>query len=91
MFEWDETKNQVNRDKHGVDFNAVWDVDWSTAIRVLDARANYGEERFVAFGFIGKRLHCVAYTWRGAVMRVISLRKANTREQDFYEEQTLNK
>lgn len=88
MFEWDEKKRKANLSKHHIDFNAVWDMDFVSAIRQPDLRANYGEARFVVFGFIGKRLHCLAHAWRGETIRVISLRKANAREQRMYEEKT---
>jgi uncharacterized DUF497 family protein len=27
-FEWDESKNGINREKHGLDFDAVFTFDW---------------------------------------------------------------
>jgi uncharacterized protein len=46
-----------------------------------DTRTNYGEQRIIAFGFIGTRLMCCVYTQRGDLVRFISLRKANKKEQ----------
>jgi uncharacterized DUF497 family protein len=46
---------------------------------------SYGEKRFVATGFIGDRLHVMAFTVRSEVIRIISLRKANERERKEYE------
>ena len=37
-------------------------------------------------GYIGSRLHVVVYTMRGTRRRVISLRKANSREVRKYAE-----
>jgi uncharacterized protein len=88
MFEWDKTKQKANLKKHGIDFDVVWDFEWPTAIVEPDVRADYGEARFVAYGFIDERLHCLAYTARGKHTRVISLRKANAREQRMYEKET---
>jgi hypothetical protein len=51
---------------------------------IEDNRKNYGERRFLAFGPIGDRLHCVAFSVRGENIRVISLRKANSRELERY-------
>jgi uncharacterized DUF497 family protein len=31
IFEWDETKNRINRQKHGLDFDAVFAFDWENA------------------------------------------------------------
>jgi uncharacterized DUF497 family protein len=44
--------------------------------------------RWTALGFIGNRLHVLTYTVRGENIRLISLRKANKREREYYEEKT---
>ena len=41
----------------------------------------HGEERVFALGYIGNRLHAVAYVARGENARIISLRKANPRDR----------
>ncbi len=53
-----------------------------------DGRFDYGEERWVAFGLIGKRLQVMVYTFRAETIRIISFRKANKREKAYYETQT---
>jgi uncharacterized DUF497 family protein len=90
MFEWDEAKRKANRSKHGIDFDAVWEMDWASAFRRRDDRANYGEGRFVAFALLGSRLYCVAYTIREPNIRIISIRKANAREVRMYENETVD-
>jgi len=50
-----------------------------------DQRQNYDEDRFCALGHIGARLHALVFTPRGEAMRVISLHKANKREEVRYE------
>lgn len=49
-----------------------------------DTRHDYGEQRFRVFGYIGSRLHAVVITPRAGSIHVISLRKANRREQQRY-------
>lgn len=49
-----------------------------------DDREDYSEVRMIGFAYIGTRLYCVVYTDRGDVRRVISLRKANRREEKRY-------
>ncbi len=83
-YEWDENKRCKNLEKHGVDFSAVYDFDWNTASSADDLR--HDEPRFVAFGYIGERLHVIVFTERGDSTRVISLRKANPREVEKYEQ-----
>ena len=87
-YEWDENKRVANFAKHSVDFREAEHFDWSLAIEAIDDRANYGEERWVAIGSIGARLHVLTYTVRGENIRLISLRKANERERKYYEEET---
>ncbi len=49
-----------------------------------DDRFDYGEVRQVAFGRIGGRLFVCVFVDRGSTRRIISLRKANSREVKRY-------
>ncbi|MCC7260143.1 MAG: BrnT family toxin [Alphaproteobacteria bacterium] len=88
MFEWDEKKRAHNLEKHGVDFADVWELDWRSAFRLVDGRREYGETRFLVLGTIEGRLHVCVYVQRGAAFRIISLRKANKREERHYAKAT---
>ena len=83
-YEWDEQKRSTNIDTHKVDFEAIRKFDWATCLTVPDER--HSEERYLSLGLIGRRLHAVAYTWRDNAIRIISLRKANQREVNKYED-----
>jgi len=83
-FAWDEARRTVNLAKHGVDFVAVAGFDWETAVFFPDDRRDYGEARMLAYGLIDGRLHALVFTRRGAVHRLISLRRANRREEAIY-------
>ena len=83
-FEWDEAKRALAPEKHGVDFAAVDRFDWSGPTRE-DRRTDYGERRFVATGRSDGRVHVLCWTERPGVLRVISLRKANPREEARHE------
>ena len=87
-YEWNESKCKANIAKHGVDFIAAEDFNWSSAIEVIDDRIDYGEERWITLGLIGNHLYVLIYTIRVDTIRIISLRKANKREREFYETQT---
>lgn len=80
MWDWDETKRQANLAKHDVDFAIVKQFEWDTAQTETDMRYDYGEERFESIGHIGDRLYVLIFTPRGERRRLISLRKANSRE-----------
>jgi uncharacterized DUF497 family protein len=81
MWDWDEAKRQHNLHKHGIDFAALAQFDWTTAQIEPDNRRDYGEDRFIAVGYIKDRLHKLIFTRRNGRVRVISFRKANRREQ----------
>ncbi len=83
-YEWDENKRRENLDKHGVDFSAVYSFDWNTAS--LEVVFRNDEFRFVGSGYIGERLYVIVFTERGNSRRIISLRKANSREVKRYEQ-----
>ena len=85
QYEWDERKNAANKEKHGVDFTLAEEFCWDTALETIDDRADYGETRWIALGLIGDRVHVMIYTFRNDNIRIISLRKANRREVDYYE------
>lgn len=80
-FQWDDEKRRANADKHGVDFPLIAEFDWQTAVVIEDRRRNYGERRYSATGLIGSRLHVVVFTPRGDGLRLISLRRANRRDE----------
>jgi Uncharacterized protein conserved in bacteria len=83
--EWDDAKDQSNRAKHGVSFDLIEGFDWESALTREDARGDYGERRFVSLGEIDNRLYVAVWTMRETI-RLISLRKANKREQRIYDE-----
>ena len=86
-YEWDDAKAAANLHMHGVAFAAVENFDWSTAFVVPDERFDYGEDRWLAIGMIGSRLHSMTFTIRGDRIRVISLRVAEPKERRLYHEQ----
>lgn len=45
-----------------------------------DLRFDYGESRFVTFGYLQDRMVVIVWTPRGDARHVISMRKANARE-----------
>ena len=83
-YAFDTAKDAANQAKHGVSL-ALAEVLFAGPHRALtDDRFDYGEVRQIAFGRIQDRLFVCVYADRGAERRVISLRKANTREMRRY-------
>lgn len=86
MIEFDAGKSASNLAKHGVPLEAASGFDWETAIVTIDDREDYGELRETALGFIGATLHQIVFTERSGSIRVISLRKATSKERRYYAE-----
>jgi uncharacterized protein len=86
-YEWDAKKSISNLRKHGLSFEAVEEFYWETAIVLPDERFAYGEERWLALGLIGERLHSLAFTIRDECIRIISLRVAGQKERRLWDEQ----
>lgn len=85
---FDAAKDAINMEKHGVSLTNATRIDWDMALTWQDTRRDYGETRMIALAPIDERLYCVVYVDRGNDRRIISLRKANQREFDFYEQET---
>ena len=87
---FDPAKDAANLAKHGVSLTEVAGFEWGTAVVWPDTRRDYGEPRMVALGYIGLRIMSVVFVDRPPEQpterRIISLRKANTREVKRYAE-----
>ena len=86
QFEFDEAKSVRNRETRGIGFERFGDMAIDRAIGVEDVRADYGERRVRFYGPIDGQLHVAVVTNRGERVRVISLRRANRREERMYAE-----
>ena len=84
--EFDTAKDAANIAKHGVSLTLAGQIEWSDVLCAPDARRDYGEVREIGFTVIARRLYVVVFVQRGPVMRIISLRKANSREVKLYDE-----
>jgi len=90
-FEWDEYKNKINQEKHGVSFEEAEEVfDDALQISKLDKRFNYFEERWITLGVTKKETILVVanlfFSDEGEeIIRIISARKANNKERNVYE------
>jgi uncharacterized DUF497 family protein len=85
-FIFDSAKDAVNAAKHGVSLALASEIEWNSALTWPDIRRVYDEARMCGIGYVGTRMYCVVYVDRGNQRRIISLRKANTREVKRYAE-----
>jgi len=86
--EFDPAKNARNVRERGISFERFADIDLGTAVAVEDTRADYGERRVRLLGTIDGRLDVAVITYRCEKVRVISLRRANEREERLYAEES---
>ena len=87
---YDPNKNQRNIEQRELDFDRASDLDWDNAWIYEDDRSEYNEMRYIAYSMLDGRLHFVCFTETEGGIRVISFRKANSREVKRYEQQTLD-
>jgi uncharacterized DUF497 family protein len=91
-----DTLNQVNitfdpvkRDRtlaeRGLDFAHAGEIFAGRAFTRPDDRRDYGEPRFITAGFLRGRMVVLVWTPRGDARHIISMRKANDREQALYQ------
>ena len=86
-FEWDETKRQINIKNHGLDFSDAIEVFGNVILEFEDLRRDYGETRIRAYGLLRGVVVLVVYTPRQDTIRIISMRKATSYEQEQYFQQ----
>ena len=86
-FEWDEHKNHINWQRHGVSFDEASTVFGDPlSITIDDPLHSTIEERFVIIGMSAHaRLLVVIFTERGDRLRIISARVATRRERRDYD------
>jgi hypothetical protein len=76
--EFDQAKDAANIAKHGISLARAGEIEF-VAVK-LDERFDYGEQRFRGWGMIDGQRYCLAFTYRGHVVRPISLRRVHKRE-----------
>ncbi len=88
-FEWDESKNRANIVKHGIGFDEARRVFSDPHMIIREDRVVEGEARLHAIGYVDRVLlvvHTVREEYLGAMIRIISARKATRAERKLYEE-----
>ena len=86
-FEWDDNKEQINRQKHKLSFTAAIQVfKDENRVEIFDINHSEFEDRFLTIGIVNGDLMMitVVYTEREESIRVISARKATREEREFY-------
>ena len=82
--EFDQAKRDVTLAERGLDFADAVSVFEGRSVTFEDERRAYGESRFITIGELGERMVVIVWTPRGDARRIISMRRANDREQALY-------
>lgn len=78
---YDPNKREATLRDRGLDLDDAVEVFGDFTLDILDERFDYGEERILTIGRLRGRMVVVVWTRRGEARHVISMRKANAREQ----------
>ena len=86
-FEWDDKKNELNKQKHSIDFSmAIAVFDDPNRLEEDSTQPEQGEVRIRAIGMAGSSILVltVIYTDREQNKRIISARRASKDERKRY-------
>ncbi len=88
QFEWDEAKNKLNQSKHKISFEEAKTVFYDPKARLIhDPDHSNDEDRFILLGFsqqLNLLVVCHCYRSSNEIIRIISARKATTKESKQY-------
>ena len=82
--EYQPAKRDATLAERGLDMARAAEIFDGPTLTVEDDRQDYGETRQITIGFLDARMVIMVWTQRGTAHRIISLRKANEREQKAY-------
>lgn len=81
MITYDAVKREATLEERGLDFADAAMVFAGVTLDREDSRKDYGEARVVTLGHLRERLVAIVWTPTANGRRIISMRKANGREQ----------
>lgn len=90
IFEWDEWKNTLNKEKHKISFEtASYVFSDPNYVEMYDFEHGLEEDRFIAIGKVGDIIF-VVFIERNEKIRLISARLATLSERRLYYDQDIN-
>jgi hypothetical protein len=84
VFEFDERKSEINKQKHGIDFFQAQDI-WQDEKRIEIPARTVDEPRYLIIGMISGIHWSAVVTYRGDRIRIISVRRSREEEVKLYE------
>lgn len=86
-FTFDPNKDAINLAKHSLSIADAANLDWIDMLSWVDDRQDYKEVRQVGLVPMKQRLYVVVFVDKKTERRIVSLRKANQREYERYEQE----
>ena len=83
-FEFDATKSEANRTKHGINFVEAQGL-WNDPMLLEIPAKTDDEPRYLVIGLMDGKHWSAVITYRGTIVRLISVRRARTEEVALYE------
>ena len=85
-FEFDPGKSSANLAKHGIEFSEAVAL-WDDTLRIEIPAHTTDEPRSLVIARIADKRWSAVITYRGSVIRIISVRRSRAEEVDLYEDQ----
>ncbi len=82
-FEFDPNKSEINKQKHGIDFEEVQGL-WLDPRRIEIEAKTVGELRKLLIAQLSDEIWSVIFTMREDKVRIISARKTRKNEKEIY-------
>lgn len=83
-FEFDSQKSELNKTKHGMDFNDAQQL-WEDPTRIIIPARTSDEPRYLLIGRISEKHWSAIFTLRAEAIRIISVRRSRAEEIELYE------
>ena len=83
-YEFDEKKSVSNFNKHGIDFVTAQEL-WNDPDLIEVQATSNTEPRFLLIGRIEDKYWSAVITYRGDIIRIISVRRSRKSEVELYE------
>ncbi|MDJ0764164.1 MAG: BrnT family toxin [Myxococcota bacterium] len=86
FFDWDDAKDQVNKEKHGISFDqAKYVFADPNRIIVEDLDHSEAEDRFYCIGKVNRRIVTVRFTYRENVIRIFGAGYSKKMRRKYWE------
>ena len=81
IFEFDENKSKINKEKHGIDFIEAQKLFFVKNKKMRKAKTIDNEIRYSVSGFLFEKCWTAIFTLREDKIRIISVRRCRDKEK----------